>query len=119
MTVSFFGAPGVSFCSDGWHRAMSSVTGCSSQPCGSVMYRVSPVTTLVPLRSRPSASRCICSSISLLPPPEAPSCMIVVTLSYGVTTCTVEQWAVVQLSLSRSPAVSSIPYTPFLADGPG
>ena len=43
--------------------------------------------------------------------------MMVTMLSYGVTTSTVDPWAVIQPSLS--PMVSSTPYTPFLALGPG
>ncbi len=66
------------------------MTGRKSQVRGIVTNRSSPLTIFFPNRSRPSHSRWGCSSISLLPPPLAPSCMMVTVLSYGVTTCTVE-----------------------------
>ena len=61
--------------------------------------------------------RWMCSVISLLPPPLAPSCIRISWFSYGVTTATAAQWLVVQPS--RSPLSSSIEYTPFFALGPG
>ena len=102
---------------DGWQRVMSSVTGFSREVSPSVMWYGSPVTTLVPSRMRPSSSRRSSWYISDLPPPEAPSCMTTVSLSYGVVTRTDDAWAVIQPSCS--PMSSSTEKTPFLALGPG
>src|SRR6187399_1127090 len=102
---------------EGWHSVMSSVTGASVEASDNVMKYGSSVTTLVPSRMRPSSSRFMSWHISDLPPPEAPSCMITVSLSYGVVTRTEEAWAVIQPSCS--PMSSSTENTPFLADGPG
>ena len=66
---------------------------------------------------RPSSSRRNSWHISDLPPPEAPSCMITVSFSYGVVTRTDEACAVIQPSCS--PMSSSTENTPFLALGPG
>ncbi len=102
---------------DGWHSVMSSVTGASFDVSPSVMWYGSSRTTFVPTRMRPSPSRRISWHISDLPPPDAPSCMITVSFSYGVVTRTLDACAVSQPSCS--PMSSRTENTPFLALGPG
>ncbi len=82
-----------------------------------MMWYGSLLTTLYPSRTRPSSSRRMSWHISDLPPPEAPSCMMIVSFSYGVVTRTDDACAVSQPSCS--PMSRSTEKTPFLALGPG
>ena len=75
------------------------------------------VSTCSPSSSLPSGSRLKSSSISLLPPPDAPSCIKTVSFSPGVSTSADDAWQ--QTALMLADIQKHRVHALFLAEGPG